>query len=226
MPRHVVCVALFTAVIATGALPRTALAACSGNSCSFGQFGKVTYLAAKQSMVAPLLTKMDTAYDSTFSSWSQALDLLRELKSMTQKFGTKEQIAAEALGRRAKNETLRRDANIAAGSANQLQGVGRSVISAQGHLAIAKTKLQLAQRELQNVRDANRVSDLRAAAEQAQSLNIIFDAASTAADAAQAVYKGEVSYEAGKAVLGAATKLIGAFRSANLQKMADDLEAQ
>lgn len=66
---------------------------------------------------------------------------------------------------------------------------------------------------------------MKAAAERAQSLDIIFDAASSAADAAQAVYKGEVTLEAGKAVLGAATKLIGAFRSANLQKQADDLDA-
>ncbi len=225
MPRNVVCIALLTAVFVTGALPRTALASCSGNTCSFGQFGKVTYLAAKQSTVAPLLTKIDTSYTSAFSSYSQAIDLFKELKSLTARFGTKEQIAAEALARRANDESLRKSANTAAGSANQLQDVSRSIISAQGHLAIAKTNLQLANRELQNVRDANRVSELKAAAERAQSLDIIFDAASSAADAANAVYKGEVSLEAGKAVLGAATKLIGAFRSANLQKQADDLDA-
>ena len=224
MPRNVVCIALFTAVIATGALPGTALASCSGNTCSFGQFGKITYLPAKQSTVVPLLTKVDTSYTSAFSSYSQALDLFRELKDLASKFGTKEQIAAEAQARRANIEPLRKSANTAAGAANQLQGVARSVISAQGHLAIAKTNLQLAKRELQNVRDGNRVAELRAAAERAQSLDIIFDAASSAADVGQAAYKGELTLEAAKSVLGAATKLMGAFLSANLQKQADDLE--
>lgn len=225
MPRNVVCIALLTAAFATGALPRTALASCSGNTCSFGQFGKVTYLAAKQSTVAPLLAKVDTSYTSAFSSYSQAMDAFRELKSLTAKFGTKEQIAAEALARRANQEPLRKSADAAAGSTILLHDVSRSIIGAQGHLAIAKTNLQLANRELQNVRDANRVSELRAAAERAQSLDGIFDAASSAADLAQAAYKGEVSLEAGKAVLGAATKLIGAFRSANLQRQAEELDA-
>jgi hypothetical protein len=225
VPRNVVCIALLTAVFATGALPRAALASCSGNTCTFGQFGKVTYLAAKQSTVGPLLTKIDTSYTSAFSSYSQAMEAFSELKSLTAKFGTKEQIAAEALARRASQEQLRKSSDAAAGSALQLHDVSRSIISAQGHLAIAKTNLQLANRELQNVRDANRVSELKAAAERAQSLDGIFDAASSAADLAQAAYKGEVSLEAGKAVLGAATKLIGAFRSANLQRQADELDA-
>ena len=103
MPRNVVCIALLTVMFATGALPRTALASCSGNTCSFGQFGKVTYLAAKQSTVAPLLTKIDTSYTSAFSSYSQAIDLFKELKSLTSKFGTKEQIAAEALARQVRS---------------------------------------------------------------------------------------------------------------------------
>lgn len=222
MRRNVVCIALFTAVVATGELPRTALASCSGNTCTFGQFGKVTFLAAKQSMVEPLLTKVDTSYTSAFSSYSQAMDLFRELKSLTSKFGTKEQIAAEALARRAKdNDSLKAKANDAAGSAVVLQGVKNSIVSAQNHLVNAKKNLQLAQRELQTVRDANRVSELKAAAERAQSLDI-FEVASSAAEVAG---KGELSTESVKSLLGAATKLIGAFRSANLQKQAEDLAA-
>jgi hypothetical protein len=219
MTNNVIRIALITAVVAASALPGTASASCSGNTCSFGTMGKVTYLPAKQSTVAPLLTKMDTSYSSAESSYSQAIDLFKELKSLTSKFGTKEQIAAEALARRAKSESLKSTANNSAGFGAQLQLVQGSIEKARKTLVNARTSLQLAQRELQNVQDANRVSQLKAAAEKAQNLDI-FGVAFSAAD--ELKNTGELS---ATTVFDAATKLVGAFRSANLKAQAEELEA-
>lgn len=225
MPRNVAGIVLFTAVALTGALPQTALASCSGNTCTFGRFGKVTVQPAKASAVLPQLAKLDSTYDSASSSYSQAVDLLSQLKALTSKFGTKEQIAAEALARRAKSDQLTVASNVAAIAANALRSVARSVVSAEGHLATAKTNLQLARRELQNVQDANRVKELREAAEQAQSLDGVFGAASSAFDLAKKVGEGEVSTELAKSVVESATKLIGAFNAANLESKAAALDA-
>jgi hypothetical protein len=115
VPRNIVCIALFAAVAATGPLPRTALASCSGNTCTFGQYGKVTYLAAKQSVVAPLLTKVDTSYTSAESSYSQAIGLFNDVKAFNSKFGDPAQIGVEALARRANNDQLKRDARADSG---------------------------------------------------------------------------------------------------------------
>lgn len=195
-------------------------------SMDFGHFGKVTYLVAKQSVVVPLLTKFNTSYTSASTLYSDALDHAKTLDSLTVKIGSKEAIEAEARASRNKNPLLQVAAGAAAHGDNELDLLVSLIASAKNHSTNAKADLDITEAEYKNMQDQNKANDLRKTAQAAEgALGPLFKAISLGYEASLKITAGKPTPEViAKPALEAMNGIIGAFRSANLEHEADELQ--
>jgi hypothetical protein len=148
--------------------------------------GKIMYLAAKESVVAPLLTKAVTYFkvvDDNFLDGQRHADKMHEL---SEKLGTIKDVESEIAVLRNKDGGKVKDrAHIAQGAELQLSHFGSTLKLARTNAEYAASNFKISEDDLKGAQDMQRARQLRADAEKAQNgLNALFKTINVAADVA------------------------------------------
>jgi len=157
--------------------------------------GKFAYLAAKQSVVVPLLTKAVTHFRTVDSDLLEGKRQAERMHELSDKLGSIKDIESEIAVLRNKDDGRTKDrAHIAQTADLVLSHFSSTLKEAEASAAYVAVNLKISEDDLQGAQDLQRARELRAESEKAQAqLNAVFKLISTASDAAVIAYSDPAS---------------------------------
>jgi len=189
--------------------------------------GKVTYVAAKQAIVTPLLTKAVELFRTADSSFHEAKAHAEKLVTLSEKLGSMKDAGNQVYEVTNKDDgKVRDEAHIAQHAQLGLSHFNTTLKMAETNAANAATNLAISQDDLLMAKDIQYARDFRARAEKIRGdFNLLFKAIGTGADVAVIALSDPGSKV--NAALSIAQKMIDLFEGDySLFAEAEKLEAE